>query len=148
MTGPSGYLETTRSPSTQQLKETLIITQNRGLIASSGGKLFSKVDLASAYQQILLDELSKKYTIINTPKVVLLRTTDHKISGRGLQPTNEKIQAIKNAPAPQDVTQLKSFLGLLNYYYSKFLPNLSNNLLPPTTGYCRITKDSVGSPSK
>ena len=27
---------------------------------------------------------------------------DHKISGRGLQPTDEKIQAIKNAPAPQN----------------------------------------------
>ena len=53
----------------------------------------------------------------------------HKISGQGLQPTDEKIQAIKSAPAPQDVTQLKSFLGLLNYY-SKFLPNLSNTLAP------------------
>jgi len=54
----------------------------------------------------------------------------HTISGQGLQPTDEKIQAIKKAPAPQDVTQLKSFLGLLNYY-SKFLPNLSNTLAPP-----------------
>ena len=50
-------------------------------------------------------------------------------SGQGLQPTDEKIQAVKNAPAPTDVTQLKSFLGLLNYY-SKFLPNLSNTLAP------------------
>ena len=33
------------------------------------------------------------------------------------------------APAPQDVTRLKSFLGLLNYY-SKFLPNLSYTLAP------------------
>ena len=38
----------------------------------------------------------------------------HKISGQGFQPTDEKIQAIKSTPAPQDVTQLKSFLGLLN----------------------------------
>ena len=53
----------------------------------------------------------------------------HKISGQGLQPTDEKIQAIKSAPAPQDVTQLKSFLGLINYY-SNFLPNLSNTLAP------------------
>ena len=34
----------------------------------SGGKLFSKVDLASAYQQILLEEHSKEYTTINTHK--------------------------------------------------------------------------------
>ena len=32
----------------------------------SGGKIFSKVDLASAYLQILLDEESKEYTTINT----------------------------------------------------------------------------------
>ena len=171
----------------------------------SGGKLFSKVDLASAYQQIPLDEQSKEFTTINTPKglycynrlpfgvasapsifqrtmesilqgidhvcvylddilitgatekehlqnldkvltrlesagirlkrdkcVFLLPAVEylgHKISGQGLQPTDEKIQAIKSAPAPQDVTQLKSFLGLINYY-SKFLPNLSNTLAP------------------
>ena len=53
----------------------------------------------------------------------------HKISAQGLQPTDEKIQAINNAPAPTDVSQLKSFLGLVNYY-CKFLPNLSNTLAP------------------
>ena len=49
----------------------------------------------------------------------------HKTSGQGLQLTNEKIQDIQKAPVLKDVTQLKSFLGLINYY-SKFLPNLSN----------------------
>jgi len=34
----------------------------------SGGKLFSKMDLASAYLQIPLDEQSKEYTTINTHK--------------------------------------------------------------------------------
>ena len=48
----------------------------------------------------------------------------HKISSKGLQPTSEKVQAIHKAPAPKDVSQLKSFLGLLNYY-CKFLPQLS-----------------------
>lgn len=33
-----------------------------------GGAIFSKIDLTSAYQQIALDEESKKYTIINTHK--------------------------------------------------------------------------------
>ena len=36
---------------------------------------------------------------------------------------------IHEAPAPKDVSQLKSFLGLLNYY-CKFLPNLSTTLAP------------------
>ena len=51
----------------------------------------------------------------------------HKISAQGLQPTDEKIRAIKEAPAPKDVSQLKSFLGLVNYY-GKFLPHLSQTL--------------------
>ena len=53
----------------------------------------------------------------------------HQISADGLQPTKEKVRAVKEAPVPSDVTQLKSFLGLLNYY-AKFLPNLSNVLAP------------------
>ena len=38
-------------------------------------------------------------------------------------------RAINNAPAPNNISQLKSFLGLINYY-CKFLPNLSNTLAP------------------
>ncbi|KAL5473647.1 hypothetical protein EMCRGX_G028155 [Ephydatia muelleri] len=34
------------------------------------------------------------------------------ISGDGVRPTQEKLQAIVDAPAPKDVSQLKSFLGL------------------------------------
>ena len=33
-----------------------------------GGKIFSKLDLAHAYQQVPLDEASKKFTTINTSK--------------------------------------------------------------------------------
>jgi len=48
---------------------------------------------------------------------------------RGWKPTSEKIRAIAAAPTPKDVSQLKSFLGLINYY-SKFLPRLSHVLAP------------------
>ncbi|KAL5503444.1 hypothetical protein EMCRGX_G010396 [Ephydatia muelleri] len=48
---------------------------------------------------------------------------------QGKVPTQEKLQAIVDAPAPKDVSQLKSFLGLVNYY-SKFLPHLANTLAP------------------
>ena len=40
----------------------------------------------------------------------------HCISGQCLQPTNEKVQVIHNAPPPTNISCLKSFLGLLNYY--------------------------------
>jgi len=53
----------------------------------------------------------------------------HQISQSGLHHTKEKVRAIIKAPAPQNVSQLKSFPGMLNYY-SKFLPNLSTVLAP------------------
>ena len=53
----------------------------------------------------------------------------HRISADGLQPTTEKVRAISEAPAPLNVTQLRSFLGVVNYY-SMFLPNLSTMLAP------------------
>ena len=34
----------------------------------SGGTIFTKLDLTSAYQQIPLDEESKRFTTINTPR--------------------------------------------------------------------------------
>ena len=169
------------------------------------GKKFSKLDLAHAYQQVPLDEQSKKLVIINTPKglfrynrlpfgissapaifqriiegilqgiphvciylddilitgeddaehlhtleLVLSRLEaaglrlkkekcaflmpsveylGHTIAADGLYPTKEKTRAIVEAPTPQDVSQLRSFLGMINYY-SKFLPNLSSTLAP------------------
>jgi len=49
--------------------DTYPLPKMEDLFASlSGGKFFSKVDLASAYQQILLEEETKEYTTINTHK--------------------------------------------------------------------------------
>lgn len=47
----------------------------------------------------------------------------------GLHPVHEKVQAIKEAPTLSNVTKVKAYLGLLNYY-NKFLPNLSTVLDP------------------
>ncbi|CAG2214044.1 unnamed protein product [Mytilus edulis] len=53
----------------------------------------------------------------------------HVIDKHGLHKTPDKIEAIRNAPAPENVSQLKSILGLINYY-AKFLPDLSATLSP------------------
>ena len=59
----------------------------------------------------------------------------HEVSKDGLRKLKTKIQAIVDAPRPENVSQLRSFLGLLNYY-QRFLPDLAttlhplNNLLP------------------
>ena len=171
----------------------------------SRGKLFTKLDLSHAYQQLLLDDESKKYVVINTtkglfrytrlpygissapgifqremehlfqgiPGVVVylddilvtgedeqshLRTLEtvlkrlsetglhvkqskclfmvpsvsflgHQIDADGLHPLKDKVKAIEAAPTPTNVTELKSYLGLLTYY-GKFLPNLATKLAP------------------
>lgn len=51
----------------------------------------------------------------------------HEISAEGIRPNPDKIRAITNAPKPKDLQQLKSYLGLLNYY-GRFIPNLSSEL--------------------
>ena len=171
----------------------------------AGGEVFSKLDLAHAYQQIALVEASKKLVVINTQKglyrynrlpfwlssapAIFQRTIEgilrriphvcvylddilvtgkteaehlqnidtvltrlenagvrlrrekcafmlpaveylgHTISAEGLQPTQEKVHAIVDAPTPENVSQLYAFLGLVNYY-GKFLPQLSSKLAP------------------
>ena len=62
----------------------------------------------------------------------------HYITDKGLQPTDKKVKAIQTAPAPRDLTQLKSFLGLVNYY-SKFC-QIYLVLFLPCKGYCRKTQ--------
>ena len=171
----------------------------------SGGQFFSKLDLNSAYQQIELDEASKKFTTINTSRGLfqynrlpfgiasapsifqrametLLRDIpgvsvyldDILVSGRniqdhlinlqnvldrlqsagltlkrekcafalesveylghiidrnGLRPSPNKLKAINEVPEPSNISELKSFVGLLNYYH-KFICNLSSLLFP------------------
>ena len=166
----------------------------------AGGQHFSKLDLSQAYQQLLLDEDSKKYTTINTHKGlyqytrlpfgiasapalfqktmdtilqgiphvicylddILVTGADHTehlhnlaevmsrlehhglrlkrskcvflqssvdylgyhVDAQGLHTLPTKVEAIAQAPEPQNVPQLRSFLGLLNYY-GKFVPNLA-----------------------
>ena len=173
--------------------------------ALTGGKQFSKLDLKEAYQQIVLEEESRKYVTINThqglyqftrvpygissaptmfQKVMdtLLQGTigvicyiddilvtgqneeehldnlaevlkrlhnnglrlkkekceflkesveflGYKIDRNGLHTTSSKIEAMCKAPRPENQKQLKSFLGLIQYY-SKFIPNLSTLLYP------------------
>ena len=188
------------------LTETYPLPRVEDLFANlSGGKAFTKLDLAQAYFQLPLAEDSKKFVTINTHKglfaynrlpfgvssapaifqrsmetllaglpqvanfiddiLVTGSTTEehlanlgkvlaklqsaglrlnrdkceflqpkikylgHVIDANGLHPSEDKIAAIKKAPQPKSVTELRSFLGLINYY-GKFLPNLSTKLNP------------------
>ena len=47
------------------------------------------------------------------------------VEASGIHPSPAKIEAITKVPVPQNIKQLKSFLGLENYY-RKFIPNKSS----------------------
>ena len=53
----------------------------------------------------------------------------HKVDKHGLHKTQEKVDAVVNAPRPENVHQVRAFLGLVNHYH-KFLPNLATILNP------------------
>ncbi|UYV76711.1 K02A2.6-like [Cordylochernes scorpioides] len=52
-----------------------------------------------------------------------------KIDKKGLHPISSKIEAVVEAPEPTNVSQLRSFIGLL-MYYSRFIRNISDILAP------------------
>lgn len=53
----------------------------------------------------------------------------HKISAEGISPTESKVKAILNAPAPTDIKSLQSFLGLAGYY-AKFIDHYAELVEP------------------
>ena len=57
----------------------------------------------------------------------------HRIDKDGLHPTDKEVACIKQAPTPLTITELKAFMGLLNYY-GKFFPKLASVLAP----LCRL----------
>ena len=53
----------------------------------------------------------------------------HVINAEGLHTAESKVQAVVEAPEPRNVTELRSFIGMVNYY-GKFIPNLATTLSP------------------
>ena len=63
----------------------------------------------------------KKFKIGSTVKFA-----GYIISDRGVMPDPEKVEALRNYPTPENITQLRSFLGLANQL-GGFIPDLSHN---------------------
>ena len=53
----------------------------------------------------------------------------HKVTGKSVLPLPEKVSAIKQFPKPSSVTQLRRFLGLINFYH-RFIHNCAHLLHP------------------
>lgn len=49
------------------------------------------------------------------------------IDREGIRKDKDKVKAIVKARIPQNVTEVKAFVGMINYY-TKFIPNLSTLL--------------------
>jgi transposase InsO family protein len=82
---------------------------------------------------VVCDKLLQAGFRLNKSKCQFLKSSvtylGHVISAKGLQPTEDKLAAVRDAPQPKNVTALKSFLGLI-MFYAKFLPNHSTVLAP------------------
>ncbi|XP_052259085.1 uncharacterized protein K02A2.6-like [Dreissena polymorpha] len=53
----------------------------------------------------------------------------HEIDEQGLWKCQDKVEAVLNTPPPCDVTSLRAYLGVLNYYH-RFLPDLATVTKP------------------
>lgn len=53
----------------------------------------------------------------------------YKIDKNGLHTTPNRIKAINNAKIPQNLTELRAFLGMVNFYH-KFIPDAATILHP------------------
>ena len=62
----------------------------------------------------------------------------HVVSKEGLRPDESKVSAVQNFPIPQDLTQLRSFLGLIGYY-RRFIKDFSMHAEP----LYRLTKKNI-----
>ena len=69
----------------------------------------------------------------------VLEYLGHRVHADGFHPVKTKVKAIQEAPAPKKPTELKSFLGVLNFYW-KFVPTLSSSLEPL---HSLLRKDAV-----
>lgn len=95
--------------------------------------LISGTDLKDCQKKLylVLERLARANIKVNLKKckffVTELPYLGHILTDKGLRPCPQKIDTIREAKAPQNVSELKAFLGLLNYY-SKFIPNLSSRI--------------------
>ncbi|XP_024009782.1 uncharacterized protein LOC112085089 [Eutrema salsugineum] len=116
----------------------------------SGATLFSKIDLKSGYHQVRMKEGDEWKTAFKTKQglyewmvmpfgLTNAPSTFMRLMNQGLQVDVEKIKAIKDWPAPTNISQVRSFHGLASFY-RRFVKDFSSIAAPLTA----VVKKSVG----
>lgn len=84
--------------------------------------------------------------VINVPKCVFgapqVTFLGYQISESGTRPLDTKVQAIHDFPPPQNIRQLRRFLGMANFY-RRFLPNAALIQAPLNSLLTGVTKGST-----
>uniref|UniRef100_A0A5S6Q2K1 Reverse transcriptase domain-containing protein n=1 Tax=Trichuris muris TaxID=70415 RepID=A0A5S6Q2K1_TRIMR len=92
--------------------DVLIVGENEAGLVSVMKEVFQRLRNAGI-------RLKREKCVLGAESVTFL---GYCIDAQGIHPTEEKVQAIHNAPRPSNKLELQSFLGLLNFYHH-FLPN-------------------------
>ncbi|KAI5751278.1 hypothetical protein M8J77_006027 [Diaphorina citri] len=83
--------------------------------------------------KIVLDLIRAQNLTLNRDKCKFFQKSinylGHKIDEHGLHKMEDKILAIRNTKRPENVSELRTFLGMANYY-NKFIPDLASILHP------------------
>ena len=53
----------------------------------------------------------------------------HVLSGDGIEVQAEKVKAVRDWPVPKNISELRSYLGMVSYY-RKFIPGFANIAAP------------------
>jgi len=83
--------------------------------------------------ELVLSRLSEFNVRINFDKCAFLKEQisycEHVIGKYGIKKEQEKMEAVEKLPRPTNVSEVRAFVGLINYY-GRFIKNLSDLLRP------------------
>lgn len=125
----------TSSSEIYQRKMTMLLTGLEGCVNHVDDTLIygKTVEEHDINLRRVLKALHEGGVTLNKEKC-LFRTTEctflgYKVSDKGIQPLDSKIQAIVKMPIPKDITALRSFIGAVNQHL-RFLPNTADITKP------------------
>ena len=106
--------------------------------------IFSKSEEEhQSHVRMVLDVLRQQKFFVTKAKSKFAQTEiqylGHIVSAQGLRPDPKKVQAVQSWPVPKNVHDVRSFLGLCNYF-RKFIDHYSSIAVSLTN----LTKKSVG----